>query len=116
VANGVYEFEAVLSVGTTADNNGNRYAVNFDSPSGCGLYAIISGSTTSTTDRSERMNTLNGASTSFVTTASQSGGIVIRGIITISSTGGGLTIRHQHLTAGTSTVYIGSYLKVKRIS
>ncbi|MEI7480423.1 MAG: DUF5662 family protein [bacterium] len=44
------------------------------------------------------------------------GQILIKGILIVGSLPGIITIQHQHPTSGTSTVYVGSYLKVTRIS
>ena len=57
---------------------------------------------------------LNTGTAKFVT-VNGSGGIHIRGIITTTGTGT-FSIMHGHLVSGTSTVRIGSYLKVQRIA
>jgi len=115
-AYGYYEFEAVLIVGTSNDNNGNKYAVNFTSSGSPSVVAMIDGSYTSTANKTERISALTTASGVYMTTASQTGGILIKGILIVGSLPGSITIQHQHPTSGTSTVYVGSYLKVTRIS
>lgn len=112
--NSVYEFEAVLSVSTTAVITGTQYGVNY-SVAGGTVVAEITGSLTSTAAKQERISTLNTATSAFLTTSAQTGGITIRGIVTTGANAGNLTIRHLKVTSGTSTVFINSFLKVTKI-
>jgi hypothetical protein len=111
----VYEFEAVLGVSTTAVTTGTEYGINY-SVSGSTVYAMITGSYTTSADRSGRIIALNTASAAYLTTSAQSGVILIKGIIITTTNAGNLTISHLKVTSGTSTVFIGSFLKVTRIS
>ncbi len=114
-ANAVYEFESVLSVGTSADTTGTEYAVQF-SAAGAAVESHITGALTSTAGKTERINALNTATSAFLTTSAQSGGVLIKGILTTGSNAGNLTIQHLKVTSGTSTVYQQSYLRATRIA
>lgn len=114
VANATYEFEAVLSVSTSAVTTGTAYGVNF-SAAGATIEAHITGSSTSTASKTLRINALNTATLLFLATSAQTGGIVIKGIVTTGANAGNFTIKHLKLTSGTSTVFINSYLKTVRI-
>lgn len=114
VANATYEFEAVLSVSTSAVTTGTAYGVNF-SAAGATVEASITGSSTSTASKTLRINALNTATLLFLATSAQTGGIVIKGIVTTGANAGNFTIKHLKLTSGTSTVFINSYLKTVRI-
>lgn len=112
--NAVYEFEAVLSVSTSAVTTGTAYGVNY-SVAGGTVEAHITGSSTSTASKTLRISALNTATTLYLATSAQTGGIRIKGIITTGANAGNLTIQHLKLTSGTSTVFINSYLKTTRI-
>jgi hypothetical protein len=114
IANAVYHFEANLPVSTSAVTTGTRYGVNF-SGAGATVSAIITGSSTSTADKTERISALNTATGTFLTTSAQSGGISIKGTITTGANAGNLTIKHLKVSSGTSTIFIGADLKAERI-
>lgn len=114
VANATYEFEAVLSVSTTAVTTGTAYGVNY-SVAGATVEASITGSSTSTASKTLRITALNTATLLYLATSAQTGGIVIKGIVTTTANAGNFTIKHLKLTSGTSTVFINSYLKTTRI-
>lgn len=114
VANATYEFEAFLSVSTTAVTTGTGYGVNF-SAAGATVESIISGSLTNATDKTLRLNALNTSSQAWLTTSAQTGGILIKGIVVTGANAGNLTVSHLKVTSGTSTVMINSYLKTTRI-
>ena len=104
-------------VTTSAVTTGTQYGVNYSSTA-----SLIEGSLVCTlasatpTARVERISALNTASgTCMTTSASTVGSVVIRGIITTTGSGN-FTISHLKVTSGTSTVKIGSYLKVTRIA
>ncbi len=114
IAGETYEFEAVLQVGTSAVTTGVQYGVWYTGASATVTGTII-GSYTTSADKSERISSF-GASGVFLTSSSQTGGIQIKGTITVVSGAGNLHIRHLKNTSGTSTVFIGSFLKVRRIA
>lgn len=112
--NATYEFEANLSVAVSAVTTGNQYGVNY-SVAGGTVEAIVDGSLTTTANQTVRLSALNTATVAYVTGSGQSGGILIKGIITTGANAGNLTIQHLKVTSGTSTVRINSFLKVTRI-
>lgn len=112
--NSVYEFEAVLSVSTSAVTTGTQYGVNY-SVAGGAIEAQITGALTSTASKTLRITALNTATSAFLTTSAQTGGVIIKGIITTGANAGNLTIQHLKITSGTSTVFINSFLKVTKI-
>jgi hypothetical protein len=114
LANSVYEFEAVLSVSTTAVTTGTGYGVNF-SAAGAAVEAQITGASTATATKTLRINALNTAATAFLTGSGQTGGMLIKGIVTTGVNPGNFTVSHRKETSGTSTVFINSYLKVTKI-
>lgn len=114
-ANHTYEFEAVLFCTTTAVTTGTKYGVQF-SAAGAAAYTNYEGAITSTTGGDSSTNALNTAdATAFLTTSAQSGVILIKGIFTTGGNAGNFTIQHLKVTSGTSTVKIGSVLKVRLI-
>jgi len=115
-ASAVYEFEANLSCAGDTGTDGNAYGVNFSGAAGATLEASLYAPPTSTTMKTERINALNTASSAYFTTASQSGGVLIKGIISTNGDTGNLTIKQLKVVSGTATVYVGSYLKVTRIN
>lgn len=112
--NAIYEFEAVLSVSTSAVTTGTAYGVNY-SVAGATVESSITGSSTSTATRIQRIIALNTATSLYLATSAQTGGMVIKGIITTGANAGNFTVSHLKLTSGTSTVFINSFLKCIRI-
>lgn len=116
-ANHTYEFEAVMSVASSAVT-GNKYGVQY-SVAGGGVEATIMGNKaipSAGTWQSERITALNTATTLPYIAAAVDGNINIHGRVTTGANAGNLTIQHLKVTSGTSTVYIGSFLKVKPMS
>lgn len=113
--NAVYEFEAIMSVSTTAVTTGTAYGCNF-SAAGAAVEAQISGAATSTATKTLRINAFNTATALYLATSAQTGGIIIKGRVTTGVNPGNFTISHLKLTSGTSTIFIGSLLKITRIS
>lgn len=114
VANSIYQFEANLSVSTSAVTTGVQYGVNY-SAAGATIEANIVGASSTTASKTERISVLNTATTTFLATSAQSGGIRITGSVITGANAGNLTIKHLKVTSGTSTVFINSFLKVTRI-
>lgn len=115
LANTVYEFEAVLGVSTTAVTTGTGYGVQF-STAGATIESQITGPLTNVASKTLRINALNTSSQAWLTTSAQTGGIVIKGIISVGANAGNLTIQHLKVTSGTSTVFINSFLRVRKIA
>lgn len=114
IANATYEIEAVMSVSTSAVTTGTEYGVQY-SAAGASVEAQITGASTSTASKTLRISALNTATSAYLTSSAQTGGMTIKGIVTTGANAGNLTIRHLKVTSGTSTVFINSYLKVTRI-
>lgn len=112
--NATYEFEAVMSVSTSAVTTGTAYGVNY-SAAGAAVEAHITGASTSTAAKTLRISALNTATTLYLATSAQTGGVLIKGRVTTGANAGNFTVSHLKLTSGTSTVFIGSFLKVTRI-
>lgn len=113
-ANAVYEFEALMSCSTSNVTTGIGYGVQF-SAAGATVEANITGASSTTASKCERINALNTTTTAFLATSSQHGGINIRGIITTGANPGNLTIQHRKITSGTATCFINSLLRTIRI-
>ena len=110
-----YAFEACISAGVSADVNGACFAVGFDGAAGANLEAQILGTLTAASAIAERIFAILTGTTALLTTVSQDGAIMIRGIITTQADPGNLTIQVNHPTAGTTTIYIGSYLRTVKV-
>lgn len=112
LANSVYEFEAKLYVGTSADATGIRYGVNF-SAAGATIEGGMIGPNSATVTRDEAIRAFNTSSSNvYLTATSQNGYVLITGIVTTTTNAGNLTIQHLKISSGTSTVRIGSHLKI----
>lgn len=115
VANAVYEFEATMSCSVSAVTTGISYGVNY-SAAGATIEANIIAASSTTATKTERISAFNSATTAFLATSAQAGGVNIRGVVATGANAGNLTIQHLKITSGTSTVFINSVLKVTRIS
>lgn len=115
-----YEFEAVLFASTSADTNGNKYAVHCSvAPSS--LVAMFYGPTTTSINSQAGLlagtSATNIAQGAYLTTASSSGVIIIKGyLVTSGFSSPVFSIRHLHQISGTSTVKRGSTLKIRKVS
>ena len=114
-----YEFETLLDVSTTAvTKTGTKYGVNV-SPAPTRIFSTFVGPTTS--PASVRTMVTGGAnaddiaSATFLTTASETGLLFKGYFVTSASASPDFSIRHLKVTSGTSTVKIGSILKVRKI-
>jgi len=112
LANSVYEFEGCLTV-QSSSTAGNGYGVNF-SAAGAAVEAQIGGTLAAATQMTKRINALNTSAQAFVTVAA-TGGVRIKGIMTIGANPGNLTVSHLKVTSGTSTVFINSFLTARKI-
>lgn len=116
----VYEFEAVLFVSTTAVATGTQYGVNV-TVAPTSIFANYQGPTTVAANVQSMLdsgtNANNIASGTFLTTASETGCVVIKGVFKTAGSGSPVfSVRHLKVTSGTSTVAIGSSLKVRRVA
>jgi hypothetical protein len=110
-----YEIEAVLLCTTTAVTTGTKYGVQF-SAAGASCAVIVSGAATSTTGAITSLNALaTGSATAFLTTASQTGMVAIKGTVVVGANAGNITVQHLKVTSGTSTIKVGSVLRARRL-
>lgn len=113
LANHVYEFEAALLVLTSADANGTKYGVNF-SGAGASVRAVVLGTTSVAAATAETINALaTGTITPRLTGSGSTGVVMLNGFITTGANAGNFTVQHLKITSGTSTVKIGSSLKIR---
>ena len=117
VAATLYEFEALLYCVTSADVTGCQYGVSLGdlSPTNSVLAgALFTGPLTGVTAGSSHAVAFNTAETAvFMTTSAQTGVIWIRGFVYSGDGAGSLNIRHLKTVSGTSTVKIGSWLRMR---
>ncbi|MDD5210011.1 MAG: hypothetical protein PHV36_11535 [Elusimicrobiales bacterium] len=113
LANATYQFEAELSCGAGATAVGLQYAVAYPA-AGATVEAVIYGPVSSAAMMNSRITAINTATQNYLTEIVLTGGILIKGIITTSSSGN-LTIQHAAPNPNNSTVYKGSYLKVTKL-
>jgi hypothetical protein len=113
--NSVYEFEAHLVLGTSADTDGTGYAVQY-SAAGATVEAGFIGSANGVAGaKTVRINAFNTSTVACLVTNAQTGVATIKGIVRTGANAGDLTIQHKKFVAGTSTVYIDSFLKVTKL-
>lgn len=114
-ASSVYEFESFLTV-NSSDTNGNKYGVNFSSAGASVSAAIQAPQTAGRYWVTGIITALNTATAAYCTGATNiNGGLMIKGTLTTGANSGNLTVQHLKVTSGTSTVYVGSYVKaIKR--
>jgi len=115
VANAVYEVEAHLSVSTSAVTTGTAYGINY-SAAGATVESTFTGSASTTTTKTLRVSAFNSATVIYLAGSAQTGGVIVKGIVTTGANAGNLTLQHLKLTSGTSTVFINSFIKTIRIS
>jgi hypothetical protein len=112
-----YEFEATLWCTTSAVTTGTKYGVNVTGTGSPAAYAVYIGAVTSTTGATTSTNALNTAdATAFLTTSGANGMIVIRGIFVTGTGSPAFSIKHLKVTSGTSTVKVGSTLRIRKIA
>lgn len=115
-ANAVYKYETSLSIGTSAVTTGTRYGINY-SAAGATIEGGYQGTTTDTSNNTNRINAFNTAGDIFLTTTSSTNGnFTSQGIVRTGANAGNLTVQHLKVTSGTSTVFIDSYLIVTKIA
>jgi len=109
-----YEFEIMLTGTVTADANGATFEINYSGIT-TALEAILIGALTNAACIAERIAAVATPTTAILTTASQSGGVLIKGIIQTGATAGNLTVACNHPAAGTTTIRIGSSIKTRKL-
>lgn len=112
-ANTLYEFEGILLVSTSAVTTGTKYGFQY-SAAGASGACVFTGATSNTAAGSCSLNTLNSStSTTYLTSSGQTGFVYVSGFLQTGANTGNLTLQHLKVTSGTSTVKIGSMLKVR---
>jgi hypothetical protein len=118
IAGATYQFEAVLQVVTTADTTGIKFGVHCTSAPTL-IDAIYVGATTTSANLQTMATTgTNGdavATTAFLTTASTDGAIYIKGMVVLNAAAV-FSIQHLKVTSGTSTVKVGSSLRIRQVN
>lgn len=115
-ANATYTYLVRLSVSTSAVTTGTRYGVNF-SVAGASVEGAIICSSTTVLTLGERVSALNTANIGVcLATSAQNGIVWMQGVITVGANAGNFTVKHLKITSGTSTVFINSFMEVKRKS
>lgn len=114
-ANSYYEIEIVLGVNSSSQT-GCGYGLNWSSINAY-IEAQISGTNTITGSKCLRFTNFNASVSPWLTAAvstAVAGGIMIKGIITTTNAGT-VTVQHNKVTSGTSTVYANSYIKATKV-
>ena len=114
-ASSTYVFEADLIVGTSAVTTGCQYGVQY-SIAGPTVACSQLGSQTAILHAVSDIVAVNTVGRAYLLTSAMKGYVRIAGYITTPATGGNFTIRHLKVTSGTSTVYIGSNLRVWKVA
>jgi hypothetical protein len=115
-ASTTYEIEAILYVSTTADVTGVKYYIAYSGSGAPTCKVILTGAVTSATAGTAYTDATNTPSaTTFLTTTSETGVVIIKGIVVSGAGAGNITIAHLKVTSGTSTVKIGSVMKVRKL-
>lgn len=113
----LYEFEALLYVTTSAVATGCEYGVSLGdvSPTNSVLAGcLFTGPVTGITAGSSHVVAFNTAdTTAFLTTSGQSGVVWLRGFFYSGDGVAALSVRHLKVVSGTSTVKIGSWLRMR---
>jgi hypothetical protein len=108
-----YEFEAVLSAASSS-SAGNQYGVNCTvAPT---RILATSAAATSATAASIVSTAANNTAMTAQMTVAADGLVVIKGFLSTAGTGSPVfSIQHLKATSGTSTVRIGSVLRIKKL-
>ena len=110
----LYEVEAWLNVTTSAVATGTQYAIFANGSGGAAVYNALVGGTTTTNAVTQVTQSSATQQGTFLTTASASGTIYLHGWITTRGSGTPtISIQHLKVTSGTSTVLIGSKMKIR---
>lgn len=109
-----YEVEAWLDVATSAVTTGTQYAIFANGTGGAAVYnALVTGTTTTNATTSVTQSSATQQGT-FLTTSGTSGVIYIHGFVTTRGSGTAtISIQHLKVTSGTSTVQVGSKMKIR---
>lgn len=112
-----YEFEASLQVVASADTNGMKVGIH-TSQTPVSVQALVEGNTATTTVASTAVIAVDTADITARNTSNAGVGFIkIRGhVVTHATLDGTLSIQHLKVTSGTSTVKVGSSLKIRKVA
>lgn len=112
-----YEVEAMLYVTTSAVTTGTQYAVFANGSGGAAVYEVLLIGTTTTNAVTQVTQSSATQQGTFLTTSGSSGIVWIKGIVTTRGSGTAtISIQHLKVTSGTSTVNIGSWMKIRQLN
>jgi len=111
----LYEVEAWLNVTTSAVTTGCQYAITGGGTGGAAVVqALLIGNSTGTTITTENIVASATGTAARLLTSGQSGMMYIHGWVTTRGSGTAtISIQHLKVTSGTSTVLIGSKMKIR---
>ena len=111
----VYEFEASLLTVASADTNGMEVGVHL-TQTPVTVECTVEANTTTTTVTLQGIQAVDTASGAVNTSNAGKGHIFVRGFVTTHATlDSTLSIQHLKVTSGTSTVKVGSTLKIRKV-
>lgn len=111
-----YEFEAVLQSVASADTNGYEVGVAV-TQTPVSVLATVVGNTATVTAVASVIVAAATATAAYNTSSAGKGILVIKGVVQTHATlAGTLSIQHLKVTSGTSTVKVGSTLKVRKVA
>ena len=112
----VYEFEAHLLVVASADTNGAKYGVHATQTPVTIEATVLGNTATTTLSQIGVQADATGDATALNTTTSGKGHIFIKGFLATHATlDGNFSVQHLKVTSGTSTVKVGSTLKIRKV-
>jgi hypothetical protein len=111
-ASTTYEFEIEV-ICTSTSAAGIKLGIN--GPSGAVLACTLVGGTSATAASACELTVLNSASSvAYSAVATTETHVVIKGIMTVSTTAGTLQLEHEKVTSGTSAIKAGTTIKVRQ--
>ena len=116
--NKTYEVLVVLATSSSEATNGNTYELTFSGGGTISSLLIVAyGTLASGTQQTGALSALATPSPSFCKITTPDCILTIQGTVTTNASSGEgvLYVQHAHPTSGTSTVRVGSYLKVTRL-
>lgn len=116
LASSTYEIQAFL-IASSSDANGCKYAVAFSAAGAVGSVALRCQTSSKTSGSANYMDLGTLSSTAFLTLGgSTKCGIFLFATVITGVNPGNITVQHAKVTAGTSSIYIGSVMKVRKLA
>lgn len=115
VSGATYEVEAFVTF-NSADTNGVKFGIN-DTGSVSTVETSFAGPASTTNYRGLRVSALNTATSAAygIVSGGIDAGLLVKGLL-VTTASGTVSIQILKVTSGTATVYVGSYLKLTRVS